>query len=154
MRDYSTKQEILVVLLEMCEDVARRAREVKKQGRTISLGLSYSKGAFGGGFHRSCTIEEPTNDTLKIFAVCKQLLHHFYNGKPVRKLTVTLSNIESEYAIQLSLFDEGRWRSRKLGETMDRLRTKYGSTAILRAVSYTDAGTARMRAALVGGHKQ
>lgn len=154
MRDYRSRKEILVVLLEMCEDVARRAREARKIGRTISLGLSYSKDAFGGGFHRACTIDEPTNDTLKIFNVCKKLLDEFYAERPARKLTVTLSNIESEYSMQLSLFDETRWRNRKLGETMDQLRTKHGTTALLRAVSYTDAGTAITRATLVGGHKQ
>ena len=154
MRDYRSRKEILVVLLEMCEDVARRAREAKKIGRTISLGLSYSKDAFGGGFHRARTIDEPTNDTLKIFNVCKELLDEFYAERPARKLTVTLSNIESEYSMQLSLFDASRWRNRKLGETMDRLRTRYGTTALLRAVSYTEAGTAITRATLVGGHKQ
>lgn len=154
MRDYRSRKEILVVLLEMCEDVARRAREAKKVGRTVSLGLSYSKDAFGGGFQHARTIDEPTNDTMKIFRVCKTLLDKFYAERPTRKLTVTLSNIESEYSMQLSLFDEARWRNRKLGETMDRLRTKYGTTAVLRAVSYTDAGTAITRAALVGGHKK
>jgi DNA polymerase V len=56
--------------------------------------------------------------------------------------------------MQLSLFDEAKWRNRKLGETMDHLRTKYGTTALLRAVSYTEAGTALTRATLLGGHKQ
>ena len=154
MRDYRSRDEILVVLLEMCEDVARRAREAKKVGRTISLGLSYSKDAFGGGFHRARTIDEPTNDTLVIFQLCKALLDEFYAERPARKLTVTLSNIESEYSMQLSLFDEVKWRNRKLGETMDHLRTKYGTTALLRAVSYTEAGTALTRSTLVGGHKQ
>ncbi|MER2126755.1 UV damage repair protein UvrX [Solibacillus sp.] len=154
MRDYRSRDEILVVLLEMCEDVARRAREAKKVGRTISLGLSYSKDAFGGGFHRARTIDEPTNDTLALFQVCKALLDEFYSERPARKLTVTLSNIESEYSMQLSLFDEARWRNRQLGETMDHLRTKYGTTALLRAVSYTEAGTAFSRATLLGGHKQ
>ena len=154
MRDYRNRDEILVVLLEMCEDVARRAREAKKVGRTISLGLSYSKDAFGGGFHRARTIDEPTNDTLVIFQLCKALLDEFYAERPARKLTVTLSNIESEYSMQLSLFDEAKWRNRKLGETMDHLRTKYGTTALLRAVSYTEAGTALTRSTLVGGHKQ
>lgn len=154
MRDYRSRKELLVVLLEMSEDVARRAREEKKVGRTISLGLGYSKEDFGGGFHRSHTIDEPTNDTLKIFEVCKQLLDKFYAERPARKLTITLSNIESEHSMQLSLFDETRWRNRKLGETMDTLRTKYGTTALLRAVSYTEAGTAITRATLIGGHKE
>ncbi|MDX5476770.1 MAG: UV damage repair protein UvrX, partial [Bacillaceae bacterium] len=42
---------------------------------------------------------------------------------------------------------------RELGYVMDRIRSKYGSDALLRAVSYTNAGTARHRSRLVGGHK-
>ncbi len=36
---------------------------------------------------------------------------------------------------------------------MDEVRNKYGSKAILRAVSYTLAGAALYRAGLTGGHK-
>lgn len=154
MRDYRNRSEILTVILEMCEDVARRAREAYHVGRTISLGVGYSRDAFGGGFSRSRTIHEPTNDTMKIYEVCKQLLDEYYAERPVRKITISLSNLESERSMQLSLFDDQKWRRRKLGETMDYLRSKFGPTAILRAVSYTDAGTAITRAQLVGGHKK
>jgi len=154
MRDYRSRSEVLAVLLEMCEDVARRAREAFQVGRTISFGLSYSRDAFGGGFLRSRTIDEPTNDTMTIYKVCKQLLDEHYAERPVRQLSLSISNLESERSMQLSLFDHKKWRRRKLGATMDSLRTKHGSTAILRAVSYTDAGTAVARAQLVGGHKK
>lgn len=154
MHDYRSRREILTVILEMCEDVARRAREAQQIGRTISLGLGYSKDAFGGGFHRSKTIDEPTNETLTIYNTCVALLDEFYAERPARQLTVTLSNVESEHSMQLSLFDDQKWRKRKLGAAMDRIRTKYGSTAILRGVSYTEAGTALTRSALLGGHKK
>jgi DNA polymerase V len=154
MRDYRNKKEILSVILEMCEDVARRAREARTVGRTISLGVGYSKDAFGGGFHRAHTIEVPTNDTLTIYNVCKKLLNEFYDERPARSLNVTLSKIEPEYSMQLDLFDNRRLKNRQLGETMDMIRSKYGSTALLRAVSYTDAGTAISRKGLVGGHKK
>ncbi len=154
MRDYRSQKEISIVLLEMCEDVARRAREAKKVGRTISLGLGYSKDAFGGGFHRAQTIEEPTNDTMKIYNVCKVLLKQFYDERPARQITVTLSNVENEYAIQLDLFDDQRLKKRQLSTAMDAIRSKYGATSLLRAVSYTEAGTAIGRKGLLGGHKK
>ena len=154
MRDYRSRSEILAVILEMCEDVARRAREASQVGRTISLGVSYSKDAFGGGFHRAHTIEEPTNDTMAIYQVCKQLLDEYYAERPVRQITISISKLESERSMQLTLFDNQKWRKRKLGATMDQLRTKYGATALLRAISYTEAGTAAARAQLVGGHKK
>lgn len=154
MRDYIEKEAILAVILEMCEDVARRAREEKKVGRTITLGLGYSKNAFGGGFHRSRSIDIPTNDTLHIYAVCKQLFLQFYGERPTRQLSVTLSNIEDDHSVQLNLFDQSLMKRKQLAMTMDALRTKYGATSVLRAVSYTASGTARKRAALLGGHKR
>ncbi|MEB2278756.1 hypothetical protein LAV73_01875 [Lysinibacillus xylanilyticus] len=60
MRDYHTRTEILVVLLEMCEDIAKRARLGGYVGSTISLGLSYSHAAMTKSFHQSKTIVEPT----------------------------------------------------------------------------------------------
>ena len=39
LRDYKNITEIKHVILEMCEEVARRARTGKYAGRTISLGI-------------------------------------------------------------------------------------------------------------------
>lgn len=50
LRDYKEEKEIKHVVLEMCEEVARRARSHRKAGRTISFGLGYSQDEFGGGF--------------------------------------------------------------------------------------------------------
>ncbi|EGQ19562.1 ImpB/MucB/SamB family protein [Sporosarcina newyorkensis 2681] len=153
LRDYNSREEVNAVLLEMCEDVARRARENYQAGRTISLGIGYSKNAFGGGFQRSRTIDEATNDTMKIYKVCMVLLNENYDKRAVRQISVSIKKLEDEHSMQLSLFDTKKWQVRKLGKTMDEIRTRYGSTAILRAVSLTNAGTAIKRSKLVGGHK-
>lgn len=153
MRDYKEEAEIKHVMLEMCEEVARRARAHRKAGRTISLGIGYSQDEFGGGFHRSRTIAQSTNVTMDIYRVCLQLFHEHYVGKTVRKISIALSNISDDHALQLSLFDLDGWKRYELGYAVDRIRSRYGSTALLRAVSYTAAGTARQRAKLVGGHK-
>ncbi|RNF41110.1 UV damage repair protein UvrX [Planococcus salinus] len=151
--DYTTSEEILAVILEMTEDVAKRARAAGKAGRTVSLSVGYSKQAFSGGFHRSQSIDEATNDTMKLYAVCKDLLAQFHDGRPVRRLALTLTKLEDETSMQLSLFEQRKWQKRKLGAAMDELRDKYGPTAVLRGVSYTDAGTAVERKNLIGGHK-
>jgi len=82
------------------------------------------------------------------------LLDEFYAERPVRKLSISLSKLETERSMQLSFFDQQKWRRRKLGAAMDALRSKWGPTAVLRAVSYTEAGTALERAQLLGGHKK
>jgi DNA polymerase V len=153
MRDYNTIAEVRAVLLEMCEDVGKRARDASKAGRTISLGVGYSKNALGGGFQRSRTISEATNETMKIYAVCKELLSENYDNRPVRQISLSITKLEDEQSVQLSLFEKDNWRDRAIGSVMDSIRNKYGSTAILRAISLTEAGTAIKRSALVGGHK-
>lgn len=81
------------------------------------------------------------------------LFKKFYIGKKVRSVSVTLSNIEDDVNQQLSLFEKDNEKRRKLGFVMDRIKNKYGSKTILRAVSYTPGGTALYRAGLTGGYK-
>ncbi|ATP39506.1 UV damage repair protein UvrX [Solibacillus sp. R5-41] len=152
MRDYATRAEICVVLLEMCEDVARRTRTAGYVGRTISLGLSYSKAAMTKGFYRSKTITEPTNETLAIYKTCKELLDTHFAGEPARQLSVRISNVEQERSIQLDLFDTGKEQRLLLGHTVDSIRERFGATSVLRAVSFTKPGTAISRERLIGGH--
>lgn len=153
LRDYKEEEEIKHVVLEMCEEVARRARRHNKAGRTVSFGVSYSQDEFGGGFYRSRTIDRPTNITMDIYNVCLELFHKHYEGKTVRKIDIALSNIVDDHLFQLNLFDLDGWKKRELGYTVDKIRQRFGSEALLRAVSYTPAGTAKHRAKLVGGHK-
>lgn len=153
LRDYKNKSEIITVILEMCEEVARRAREHRKAGRTVSLGIGYSDKELGGGFLRSKSVKEPTNVTMDIYKVCLELFEAHYTGKTVRQISVSLSKIVEDHMIQLSLFDPDKVRKRELGYVMDRIRRCHGPVSLLRAVSYTEAGTTRKRASLVGGHK-
>ncbi len=154
MRDYREVEEIKYVILEMCEEVARRARTHHKAGRTISFGVSYSQEERGGGFYRSKTIEHPTSVTMDLYRVCLEIFHEHYEGKTVRKISMSLSNIVDDADFQLDLFDLNGWKKHELGYTVDKIRNRFGADALLRAVSYTSAGTARHRAKLVGGHKR
>lgn len=153
LRDYKEEEEIKHVILEMCEEVARRARTHRKAGRTVSLGIGYSQDEFGGGFHRSRTIQQPTNVTMDLYRVCLELFHEHYTGKTVRQISIAIANIVDDRELQLDLFDTGAPKRRELGYVVDSVRRRFGSGALLRAVSYTAAGTAKHRATLVGGHK-
>lgn len=154
MRDYNKIVDVKAVILEMCEDVAKRARDRFQAARTISLGIGYSKNSFGGGFQRSRTIHNATNDTMKIYEVCLDLFKENYNRNPVRHISISITKLEDEQSMQLSLFEKDNWKKRKLATSMDNIRNRYGSAALLRAVSYTPAGTAVKRSKMVGGHKE
>jgi DNA polymerase V len=153
LRDYKEEEEIKHVILEMCEEVARRARTHRKAGRTISFGVGYSQDEFGGGFYRSRTISQPTNVTMDIYRICLELFHEHYTGKTVRQISMAIGNLVEDNQLQLNLFDFKADRRRELGYVVDSIRRRYGSGSLLRAVSYTAAGTAKHRSKLVGGHK-
>ncbi|MFD1848446.1 DNA polymerase IV [Oceanobacillus bengalensis] len=150
LRDY-TKDEVAVCILDLCEEVCRRARARDKAGKTIHLGIAYSKET-GGGFSRSRSITLPTNVTMDIYHICMQLFHEFYDGKSnIRHVSVTLDHLFDKGETQLDLFED-RPKKTDIGYVMDAIRDKYGSTAILRASSYTDAGVTIDRSKKIGGH--
>ena len=150
LRDYSAK-EVEFCILDLCEEVCRRARTAEKIGKTIHLGVSYSKET-AGGFSRSRSIEIPTNITMEMHHVCMQLFEEFYDGESsIRHVYVTLGNLYDKRETQLDLFED-RSKKSDIGYVMDAIRDKYGSTAILRASSYTEAGITIERSKKIGGH--
>lgn len=150
LRDYE-KSEIYACLLDLCEEACRRARRDEKEGRTVHLGIGYSTET-GGGFSRSVSRDVASNETLDIYEMCLHLFHKFYDGESkIRRAFVTLTNLNDEVGTQLDLF-ENQVKKRSVGEVMDHIREKYGSTAILRASSYTTGGIALDRSKKIGGH--
>jgi len=151
LRDYN-EDEVAVCMLDLCEEVCRRARTADKMGKTIHLGIRYGKET-GGGFSRSMSVHLPTNVTMDVYRVRKHLFRKHYDGiSKVRHVYVTLDNLRDHEATQLNLFEDHP-KKNDIGFVMDEIRAKYGSTAILRASSYTDAGITLDRSGKIGGHK-
>ena len=151
LRDY-TKDEVAVCILDLCEEVCRRARTANKTGKTIHLGITYTKET-GGGFSRSRSIPHPSNVTMDIYQTCMQLFEQFYDGKSnIRHVYVTFNHLFEKGETQLDLFED-RSKKTDIGYVMDAIRDKFGSTAILRASSYTKAGVTLDRSTKIGGHQ-
>lgn len=129
-----------------------RTRLAGKKGRTVQLSFGYSKHALGGGFNRRKTLAEATDDTLTVYRTCVDLIETYHDGRPVRHVSVSLTNLEESSGMQLSLFEPSNWKQQQIGRVMDELRMKYGTASILRAVSVTPGGTAYRRNQLIGGH--
>ncbi len=151
LRDY-TQEDVVICFLDLCEEVCRRARTAKKVGRAIHVGIGYSKETGGGGFSRSTSLSIPTNITMEMHQVCRQIFNTFYDGhSKVRRVYVTLTNLSNDHDTQLNLFEE-RPKQKDIGYVMDTIRDRFGATAILRASSYTDAGITLDRSKKIGGH--
>lgn len=97
---------------------------------------------------RQCPMDPPTDISDEIAEVaCRILREAWVLDKPVRMITVTAANLISAdgYTPQISFFDDNdesqRIKKYKKEETIDKIRQKYGQTAIIKgAVIDTDIG--------------
>lgn len=126
--------DISRVFLNLSDQVARRLRKQKLVACTIQITI---RDPDMKTITRSHTIASPTENTDDIYHVALKLFQeHWGYGKPVRLLGVTLQSLQakSEAAIQLDLFEyEQHPKKEKLNVTMDKIRDKYGESAILTA---------------------
>jgi nucleotidyltransferase/DNA polymerase involved in DNA repair len=150
-RDYEHQQEIDVILLELSEEVCMRSREKGYRGWVVAVGCSGADFNIPTGFYRQRKLFEPTNITKEVYGEARQLFYQFWDGLPVRRLGITLAELESDEVYQLSLFSQ-RERMMNLEKAMDGIKRKYGKSAIVRAASLTYAGQAVERAVKIGGH--
>lgn len=150
MRDYFA-HDIKTVILEQVEEVMMRLRRKKKMCLCISLSIGYSK-KVGGGFSRQTTFSQPTDLTDVVFEACMGLFYQHYNGSPIRKIGIHVTKLCSGDQVQLNLFEDVT-KKQKLAHAMDDIRLKHGKASLLRAVSFSEEGTARYRSTLLGGHK-
>lgn len=150
-RDYGKLDDILVVMLELAELVCQRCRAKKYMGRVISVGCQGADYDRPTGFYRQMKLPDPTNLAEDVYSAATLLFKRHWNGLPVRKVGVTLSELTSDDQYQLILFDD-REKKITLAHTIDEIKQRYGDAAIMRAVSITEAGQARDRSDKIGGH--
>lgn len=150
--DYTDIKKIKTVIFELAEEVAQRARKRKMTGKTISLGIVYSKEELESGFHVQRTIDTYTNLTSVIYETAVTLLKENYNNQAVRKVRVSIGNFSNKANMQLNIF-ENKAKEIKLMEVKDRLQDKYGYQSLYYGRS-TKAGSVKERIkTTIGGHK-
>jgi len=151
-RDYSSEREIRVVLLELTEEVCRRARTIGKVGKVVNL---YCRGAnFDNptGFSRQKKLAKPTAITMDVYPVVLQLFNTYWDRMPIRAAGISLSGLASDKQIQLSLFDNEEQKI-ALSHAMDEIRNRFGITSLFRASSLTSGAQLFERANKIGGHE-
>lgn len=121
-------------------------------GYVVSVGCMGADFDRPTGFSRQVKMEDPSNITNQVFRWACRLLAEHWDGLPIRRVGISLTQFTPDNEYQLSLFDSGRERSMALEKVTDSLKNKYGNSIIIRAVSKTDAGQALDRSAKIGGH--
>jgi DNA polymerase-4 len=120
-------------VVALVDRVTRRMRAAGRVGRTVVLRLRFDDFSRAT---RSHTLPEATAETQAVLATARGLLTTAMPMIERQGLTlvgVTLANLEDDYAIQLALpFD--CQRASALDAALDRVRDRFGSAAITRAV--------------------
>lgn len=148
---YRKLEDIEVVLLELVVEVCRRARKYGVMGQVVFVGAAETDGERRNSFGRQLTLPEPTSLTHEVADAVQKLFRQYWSGMPVGHLTVALDQLAPDDTYQLTLFDN-RPKVYAMERTIDGIKDRYGSDAILRASSLCEAGVARERAGQIGGH--
>lgn len=149
--DLNYGAEVDTILLEISSEVTRRARKKKLMGSVVSVGISGADFDHPTGFHRQMKIADPTNITSEVYEAAKVLFYKHWDRLPVRRVSVSLSELVDSDTYQISLFDN-KEQQRAVDKVMDDIKDRFGEISILRASSLTSAGQAREREQRIGGH--
>ena len=151
-RDYVEISELKTVILEIAEEVCRRARGLGKKGKVLSISCRGSDLHHPTGFSRQITLSAPSALTMQVYPAALRLFLKHWNRRPVRALGLCLAGLTAAGELQLSFFDDTR-RCVSLSSTLDQVRARYGATSLFRAVSLTSGAQLFNRAGKIGGHE-
>ncbi len=130
-QDTHDLEQLESTLLRLCEMVARRMREQNFAAKTFQLKLRYSDFST---ITRAHSVPTPTAVDNELFTVIRKLFHaNYQSGRAIRLLGVHAANFQ-DLPEQMDLLETGvreKW-TRALSAT-DRLRDKYGESAVFLA---------------------
>jgi DNA polymerase-4 len=124
-------EEIAASLIAIVDRVARRLRAAKRVCRTVTIRLRFADFSRAT---RSHTLPEPTANTETILLTASGLFEAarpVINARGLTLIGLSLSNLADEGAYQLVL---PFGRARDLDVALDRVRERFGSSAITRGV--------------------
>lgn len=138
-RDLVSDDDVRIMLFLLAESVAVRMRELASRCTVVEV---YVRDAELNSFTRQRKLQTPTCSSAEIAEIAYDLFrHNYYWNKPIRSIGVRGAGlVEATDELQLSCFadDARRDKWEKIDRGMDRLRQRYGYTAIQRAIVQTD----------------
>lgn len=129
--DVEDRHTAHLVLLSLCEMVGMRLRNSGNCCTLVSTSIRSSE--FFNYSHQK-KLPCPTDSTKKIFETSCRLFDEIWKGEPVRHMGVRVSDLVGNDFYQVSMFEERDVeKCRAIDHTIDDIRTKYGSTSIIRS---------------------
>ncbi len=149
-KDYNS-ENIQIIISEMVDVLTQRLRFNNKLTKSIGFGIGYSKEEIGGFYH-TIKLDIPTDSSYEILKYCLIIFDKFYENMPIRKVTISLSSLQRKENVQLNLFDIKEDGNKKINDTVDKIKGKYGKNSLLKATNLLNDSTAIERNKKIGGH--
>jgi DNA polymerase-4 len=127
-RDTLDRNFLEANLHNLCQEVCQELRSQNKKAKCVAIRLRY---ADFKTITRQVTLQEASDVTQVIFATAQQLLSKTLakQGKPIRLIGIRVSSLVGEEK-QLPMFDFKVAKLGHLDQAVDKIRKKYGPTAI------------------------
>ncbi|MBG9979965.1 Y-family DNA polymerase [Facklamia sp. DSM 111018] len=152
-RDYYLQDDIELIIREMTDQVAARLRKRGLKASSVHLSLGFAEGECSERFSHQAKIS-PSSSSYRIISAMLKLFRTFYRGQVVRRVALSLGNIQGGRDGQMGLLTDLDWEesTNQFEKTIDQIRNYYGYQSLVRASSLQEAGTAIHRSKLLGGH--
>lgn len=151
-KDYNGNN-IKIIIREMVEVVAMRLHKNHVTSSVIGLGIGYSKDV-GGGFYHQIKLDQATDVENVILSNALMIFDKYYEGLPIRKVTISCGRLQEKSGVQLNIFDniEKIKEQEQIDEAILEIKDKYGKNALLKASSLLNDSTIHERNKKIGGH--
>jgi len=128
-RDTLDRNFLEANLHNLCQEVCQDLRSQNKRAKCIAIRLRY---ADFKTITRQVILKEASDVTQVVFTAAQQLLTKALaqQGKPLRLIGIRISSLVGE-GKQLPMFDSGTEKPEHLDKAIDKIRRKYGPTAII-----------------------
>lgn len=134
--DVDNPQEAHLVLLSLVETMCARLRFKGYLAQLVAV--SFRTNEFLNYSHQR-KLPYSTDSTNEIWEIACQLLDELWQGQPLRHLGVRVGELCQNDFIQPAFFVRDRVKERKIDETIDEIRQRFGAQAIIRS-SYLHSG--------------
>lgn len=120
------------ILLSLTEMTALRLREANMNCRVVSVSIKDKDFGYGAKQRKLMYFTDCTRDIYQ--NICS-LFDELWDGKPIRQLGVSVSDLEFSHIKQVNIFqDELSIKNEILDKAVDKIRIKYGDEAVIRGV--------------------
>lgn len=129
--DVDTTGEAKKVLLSLSEMVCMRLRQAGFCAKLVSV---YLRGADLNGRSHQRKYGTATDDTYKVYLAAEELMEEIWTGEALRGMGVRVSELVPNNFLQMSVFDAPNEKRRRLDQSMDQIRMRFGAKSVVRSV--------------------